>query len=196
MAKYVLQNNDLVNKALMFAIDAHKDQVRKGGHNFAYVFHPIEVAIEIIYYSGLPKEQLEKGILVAILHDVDEDTDKTIADIIDEFFEETGYGVQALSKDTSIKEECLTSKKCSLKENLRRLKNAPIWVQAVKLADRITNLKNFPSFWSREKIESYLDESVLISRELGHVSEGLNVRLLSRIQKIRTTLSIVTEQTS
>ena len=58
----------------MFAVVAHGNQVRKGNEHIPYVFHPIDVASEIIYYSGLPIVELEKSAVVedvAVLIDLD-----------------------------------------------------------------------------------------------------------------------------
>ena len=84
----------------------------------------------------------------------------------------------------------MISKLEQLKENLARIKEAPRYVQCVKLADRCSNLKAFPAMWSREKIANYLDEAKLIADELGHASEGLHARLLHRIAEARMILSI------
>lgn len=191
MSKFVPQKNTRINHALMFAVVSHGNQVRKGNMNIPYVFHPIDVANEIIYYSGLPVEDLEKSVLVGVLHDTVEDTAVTIENIIDQFGDEIGCGIQAMSKDETLGDKESVSKETALRENIKRLKQEAIWVQAVKLADRISNLKNFPAFWSREKIEAYLNESTIISDELGHASKGLQARLLTRIADARMMLSIM-----
>ena len=86
------------------------------------------------------------------------------------------------------------SKLAELEENLERLKGAPKYVQAVKLADRISNLKSFPAMWGREKVSNYLDESALIARTLASSSEGLHARLLSRIASTRAMLSLLPKE--
>lgn len=58
---------DKINKALEIAINAHNGQVDKGGHD--YIYHPITVALHC---------DTENEIVVALLHDVVEDTDVTI----------------------------------------------------------------------------------------------------------------------
>lgn len=85
----------------------------------------------------------------------------------------------------------LVSKDHELHRYLRRLQEAPDYVQVVKLADRISNLRVFRAFWGRDKIRDYLDGSVLIANMLGHASEDLHARPLSRVSIMRTTLSIV-----
>ena len=60
----------LTKKALKLCFDAHKDQVDKSG--MPYVFHPFHVAEQM---------HTEETVVVALLHDVVEDTDYTIDDL-------------------------------------------------------------------------------------------------------------------
>lgn len=191
MAAFKPMANALRNQALQFAIVAHGNQVRKGNEHIPYIFHCVDVANEVIYYSGLAVSELEIASVVAILHDTVEDTAVCIGDIRDHFGEQVAEGVAALSKDESIQESSASSKMQSLEENVQRLRAAPIYVQAVKLADRVSNLKSFPAMWSREKIGNYLDESAYIARELGGSSAGLHARLVSRIADARVMLSLL-----
>jgi len=179
------------NQALQLAVIAHGNQVRKGNEHIPYVFHCVDVANEVIYYSGLPVKELLVASIIAILHDTEEDTIVTIDDVRNQFGDEVADGVSALSKKSKVKEKNEHSKIASLKENLKRLKKAPRYVQAVKLGDRISNLKNFPAMWSRKKIEQYLIESELIARELGSASVNLEARLLSRVAEARVMLSLM-----
>lgn len=183
--------NTLRNHALQFAVMAHGNQVRKGNEHIPYVFHCVDVANEVIYYSGLPIAELEFASTIALLHDTAEDTIVTIEDIAAQFGEEVADGVGSLTKSEEVLSTSEHSKLEELQENLIRLKKAPRYVQVVKLGDRISNLKSFPAMWTREKIANYLDESALIARELGDSSEGLHARLLMRIAQARITLSLL-----
>lgn len=66
---------DLTKKAMKLCFEAHKEQVDKSG--LPYVFHPFHVA-----------EQMTDEITtaIALLHDVVEDTDYTLQDLIDTGF--------------------------------------------------------------------------------------------------------------
>ena len=191
MAALIQNKNTLVNAALCYATQRHGNQVRKGNDHIPYIFHPIDVANEVVYYSKLPHDDMECAKVLAILHDVVEDTDGTLQEVQTLFGPEFRYAVSCLSKDPSITEEDPNSKMNSLCENLERIKDAPKWVWCVKMADRVSNLKNFPAMWSREKIEQYLIESELIANELREASEGLYARLISRINTSANTLSII-----
>ena len=61
---------DKTKKAMKLCFEAHKDQVDKSG--MPYVFHPFHVAEQMTS---------EASTIVALLHDVVEDTDYTLDDI-------------------------------------------------------------------------------------------------------------------
>ena len=61
---------ELTKKALKFCFEAHKNQYDKSG--MPYVFHPFHLAEQMT---------TEETTVVALLHDVVEDTDYTIADL-------------------------------------------------------------------------------------------------------------------
>lgn len=66
---------DMLNKALEIARKAHAGQTDKGGDT--YVFHPVRVALHC---------HTEEEKIVALLHDVVEDTDITLDDLRNEGF--------------------------------------------------------------------------------------------------------------
>ena len=69
----------LFEKALQFALIAHRGQTRKGS-NAPYLLHPMEAAT--IVASMTDNEEV---IAAALLHDTVEDTDTTIEEIEEEF---------------------------------------------------------------------------------------------------------------
>jgi len=191
MALYRPNANLLRNHALQFATIAHGNQVRKGNEHIPYIFHPVDVANEVIYYSALPVADLEVASVIALLHDTIEDTAVTEAQLREQFGDVMADGVVALSKEETA-ESASYSKREETLMGIARVMRAPQYVQAVKLADRVSNLKNFPAMWGREKVSSYLDESVMIARALSESSEGLHARLLARIADARVMLSLRT----
>ena len=60
----------LTNKALKLCYEAHKGQLDKNG--LPYVFHPFHLAEQM---------QTEETVILALLHDIVEDTDYTLEDI-------------------------------------------------------------------------------------------------------------------
>lgn len=105
---------ELTKKAMQICFDAHKDQVDKAG--LPYVFHPMHLA-----------EQMtdEAAICTALLHDVIEDTEMTIADLA-----EAGFPAEILRAV-----ELVTHKDDeSYWQYISDIKADPI-ARAVKLAD-------------------------------------------------------------
>lgn len=79
---------DMIQKAINIAIDAHDGQKDRGG--IAYINHPI--------YLSLMMETTTE-IIVALLHDVIEDSDKyTLSDIVDIFGTIIANAVDCITK--------------------------------------------------------------------------------------------------
>ena len=76
-AKPIMKDGDakVIRKAFNVALKAHEGMRRKSGE--PYIFHPLNVAIICIDEIGLGAT----SIVAALLHDVVEDTDITLADI-------------------------------------------------------------------------------------------------------------------
>ena len=68
-------NNELLEKALRIAVNAHAGQVDKSGK--PYIFHPVRVCCRCF---------TDEEKIVALLHDTIEDTDITAEDLLSEGF--------------------------------------------------------------------------------------------------------------
>lgn len=99
--------------AMQIAYKAHAGQYDKAG--VPYVFHPFHVAEAM---------STERECIVALLHDVVEDTNVKIEDLAKEFDEEV---IEALKLLTHNKKE-------SYKHYIKKIKNNPI-AKKVKLSD-------------------------------------------------------------
>lgn len=101
-------------KALKLCFDAHKNQVDKSG--MPYVFHPFHLA-----------EQMEDEIttIVALLHDLVEDTDYTFNDL-----KQMGFSSEVIDALTLMTHD----KSVPYMEYVNKIKENPI-ATAVKLAD-------------------------------------------------------------
>ncbi len=127
-------NEDLLNRAYVYAMKAHGGQQRASGE--AYFNHPLEVA------AILAEMKLDDATIVAaLLHDTVEDTEATHQDILDKFGPEIAALVDGLTK---IKKLDLVTKEATQAENLRKLLLAmskDVRVLLVKLADRLHNMR-------------------------------------------------------
>lgn len=172
-------SQDLFVKAYEFAEKAHRGQ-KISGTDFPYIMHVTLVSMEII--AALQVEKIgdaDLAVQCALLHDLIEDTLVTHRIIEQQFGKPVADGVLALSKDRRLPKEQ------QMKDSLQRILKQPREVQMVKLADRITNLRPPPSYWSKEKIMAYRDESTGILQMLGAASEFLSARLHEKVQNYR-----------
>jgi guanosine-3',5'-bis(diphosphate) 3'-pyrophosphohydrolase len=127
-------NEDLLNRAYVYAMRAHGEQKRASGD--PYFSHPLQVA------AILTDLKLDDAtIAAALLHDTIEDTDATRAEIDRLFGHDIGVLVEGLTK---LKKLDLVSKEAKQAENLRKLLLAiadDVRVLLIKLADRIHNMR-------------------------------------------------------
>lgn len=125
----------MYKKALQFITNKHQGQKRRNGN--PYIIHPIRVSQEV---SG----DTEK--VVALLHDVVEDTETTLAEIENLFGKEVSEAVDAL---THRKGE-------SYHDYILRVGKNKI-ATAVKIADISDNLADGPSEHAINKSANALD---------------------------------------
>jgi RelA/SpoT family (p)ppGpp synthetase len=127
-------NEDLLNRAYVYAMRAHGEQRRDSGD--PYFSHPLEVA------AILTDLKLDDAtIAAALLHDTIEDTDATRAEIDRLFGREIGLLVDGLTKLMKLE---LVSREAKQAENLRKLLLAivaDVRVLLIKLADRLHNMR-------------------------------------------------------
>ncbi len=104
----------MTKKALKLCFNAHKEQTDKSG--MPYVFHPFHLAEQMV---------TEETTIVALLHDVVEDTDYTIEDLV-----QMGFG-KAITDAIALMTH---ADGVDYMDYVRRIKDDPI-AKAVKLAD-------------------------------------------------------------
>ena len=100
--------------ALKLCVEAHKEQVDKSG--MPYVFHPFHLAEQM---------NTEETTIVALLHDLVEDTDYTIEDLVDMGFDKSITDAIALMTHAD---------NVAYMDYVRAIKDNPI-AKTVKLAD-------------------------------------------------------------
>lgn len=172
-------NQDKINEVLLYASIKHGKQKMKQP-DVSYVTHLQGVCLEAIsgcLNSDDASIDLEKVIILALLHDTIEDTDATYEDVKDRFGKSVADGVLALTKNYSLAHEE------QMPDSLKRIKEQGKEVAIVKLSDRIFNLKEIPCKWDENKVNSYREQAKLILNELGYASEYLANRLSEKIGK-------------
>jgi guanosine-3',5'-bis(diphosphate) 3'-pyrophosphohydrolase len=119
-------------KAELFATMRHKKQKRKFNGE-PYVYHCIRVADTIKEYSNYN----EILVIVALLHDILEDTDTTFNEIKNEFNIDIAKMVQSLTNDKKEIERMGKTEYLALKINTLNRDEL-----LVKLADRLDNIQD------------------------------------------------------
>lgn len=127
-------DEDLLNRAYVFAMKAHGTQKRDSGED--YFTHPLEVAGILV---GMHLDVAT--IITALLHDTVEDTIATLDEIEKLFGKEVSFLVDGVTKLSQIE---FQSDKAKQAENFRKLliaMSSDIRVLLVKLADRLHNMR-------------------------------------------------------
>ena len=112
-------NTKLTRKAMIIAYEAHKNQVDKSG--VPYIYHPIHVAEQM---------DTENECIIALLHDVVEDTNVTFKQLEEVFSKEIIDILKLLTREENIEYD----------EYIKRIKNNSIACK-VKIADLTHNLE-------------------------------------------------------
>ena len=148
-------NQSTLNKAYNFAVNAHKNQIRKSGD--PYVIHPVAVA------DILSELKLDSAtIITGLLHDTIEDTKATYNTVLKEFGKEVADLVDGVTKISALEEKVIENSKA---ENFRKLilaTSKDIRVLLVKIADRLHNMRTINGFNSLEKKERIAKETMEI----------------------------------
>ena len=132
MKKHI--DSSLLDRAIVFAVRAHRNVERKG-KGFPYVVHPLE-AVAIVATMTSDQELLA----AAALHDVVEDTDTTVDDLRREFGERIALLVEAESdmQTGATKADSWHARK---QDAIDRLGRASRDAKMVALGDKLSNMR-------------------------------------------------------
>ncbi len=125
----------LLDKAIIFATNVHKGQLRKGTQ-IPYVLHPLEAAA--IVGTMTTNDEIIAG---AVLHDVVEDTETTVERLCELFGGRVAELVVLESEDKREHLSAQSTWKIRKQETLDHLKTAPIEVKMITLGDKLSNMR-------------------------------------------------------
>ena len=148
-------DEDLLNRAYVYAMKAHGSQLRASGD--PYFSHPVEVAGIL---AGLKLDSA--SIATGLLHDVVEDTGTPLDEISQLFGAEVARLVDGVTKLNKLE---LQSAQTEQAENFRKLLLAmseDIRVLLVKLADRLHNMRTLHFIQNAEKRRRIASETLEI----------------------------------
>jgi (p)ppGpp synthase/HD superfamily hydrolase len=156
----VCQNK--IKKAVDYIKIYHRHQTRKSGE--PYYLHPINVAIIAIDIAKKSNtkihdflmKNIEKIIIVSLLHDILEDTYIKKKNILQNFGSEILSFIESITKTDFEKREFLLSNDLAF---FNLINEQPI-VVCVKIADRIHNLKTIDGHSKIEKRKKIAEETI------------------------------------
>ena len=137
---------NIIEKALMYAVLAHSGKVRKGKPSEPAIVHPLAVA-EILRQYGADDNVIAGG----YLHDVPEDTDHTLEDIKKSFGEDIMHLVDVASEldENKTWEERKQNK-------IEKMKSKTLREKLIVIADKISNIEDLERIF---KEKGYMDFS-------------------------------------
>jgi len=151
---------ELVRRAYAYAAEAHEAQKRVSGE--PYITHPAAVALLVAQLGMDPAT-----VAAALLHDVPEDTSRTIDDIRREFGDEIARLVDGVTK---LSQFSGTSAAEHQAENIRKMFLAmadDLRVVIVKLCDRLHNMRTLASL-PEDKQRRIARQTIEIYAPLAH----------------------------
>lgn len=153
MGQAELARSPRVEKALRFIADRHGDQKRKYTGE-PYWIHPQKVALLV---SNLTSD--EDVIIGALLHDVVEDTDTTLAEIYAEFGDRVGQLVFELTDKFTRERYPKMPRKDRKAREARRMRDISFEAKLIKICDIMDNAStigvydpDFAKVWVPEKL--------------------------------------------
>ncbi|MBQ8615604.1 MAG: bifunctional (p)ppGpp synthetase/guanosine-3',5'-bis(diphosphate) 3'-pyrophosphohydrolase [Clostridia bacterium] len=173
-----LWNKEAIYKAVFYATHAHNRAVPIYDPNKkSFTAHFTLVALNALNFSMNEDIDREFLMTVAILHDTIEDTDVTYEDLKNEFSTKVADAVKALSRNENVEYYH------QIPDCIERIKNQPKEVAIVKMADRLFNIRERYSKWTKEKQDKYKIEAQHICDELGYACGNLRLELQKAIDK-------------
>lgn len=158
------------------------------GERVEYINHIGSVVFEVLNATKFTENMnSDLAVKCAMLHDTIEDTVFDYEKVHQLFGDQVAKGVMALTKNDKI-----VGSLEKMRDSLSRIKQQPIEVWAVKMADRICNLYEPPYYWDDEKKLKYIEEAEIIFDELKDANQYLAERLKTKIKEYHRFIGVTT----
>jgi (p)ppGpp synthase/HD superfamily hydrolase len=153
-----------VESAIEFAVKAHRGQYRDGDCPLPYITHPLDVLANLRYTGEITDTDM---LCTAVLHDVVEESGVTfeeiekqfstrVRDLVEELTREEPGPAQTAGMD---RDEIWELRSKMLLDEIEKMSPT---AQAVKLADRLSNLYEATRSKSGKKLERYNKQTAKI----------------------------------
>ena len=142
-----------IREGIDLAVSSHNGQMRRSGEE--YVCHPLHVAC-ILVEIGMDSDAVVAG----LLHDVVEDTDIELSEIVRRFGQDVANLVDGVTKITKM---TFSTREEQQAENVRKMLLAmakDVRVMIIKLSDRLHNSSTLYTF-TPKKMRKYIRETDL-----------------------------------
>ncbi len=170
-----------LHAALEFAVKAHAGQDRDGKMPPPYACHPVEVMMNLRYTGKVEDEDL---LAAALLHDTVEESGVEFTDILDGF----GNRVESLVRELTRYEPTASETAGMTGEEIWELRSGLLLkeisemtsnAQQIKLADRLSNLREARLTKPPKKLKRYEDQT---KRILEIIPRGVNPGLWTELR--------------
>ena len=171
----------LLHQAISFAVNAHSGLDREGESPLPYFSHPMEVLQNLRYVGGVTDPDL---LCVAVLHDVVEQSLLQAADVRTKFGSRIAGLVAELTRKEPTPAETQGMDKADVwwlrsQMLLAEISRMSPEAQTVKLADRLSNIREAKRTKRADKLKRYLTQTEQI---LEIVPESVNPGLWNAVQ--------------
>src|ERR1700760_671490 len=176
--------SELIARALAKATAAHAGQIRNGSGGLPYIEHPRMVAATLA-----ARDYSEATLAAALLHDVGEDSDTTVAELRAEFGDPVADLVAALSDD-----EAIDDYRARKDEHRGRVAAVGGDALAIYGADKLTNLTTLGGAIEAEgmRVADEYDVPLTLKLEVWEADAAMlaaTVPSLAMLAELRTAIS-------
>ena len=163
-----MKDLELVIQAAAFAAEKHRDQRRKDQNASPYINHPIALASVLASEAGICDATI---LAAALLHDTIEDTNTSAEELQSRFGADVASVVQEVTDDKSLPKEARK------RLQIEHAAHASDRAKQVKLADKISNLRDInsspPHDWSIDRKREYFDWAKRVVDQVRGVNASL-----------------------
>lgn len=171
-----------VTAAFDFAAQAHAGQTRKGQAAEPYVNHLTDVAARL---ARSPNAS-EAAVIAAILHDVVEDTPRTLAEV------ESAFGAEVAGLVAEVTDDKALPKDERKRLQVERAPSKSDDAKRIKLADKASNVAALadspPKLWDGARKRAYLDWARAVVDGMRGTDPALEVAFDREAQRLEAAL--------